>query len=381
MKKPIYFWQLCGVVVSALFFSGATILLIHEYIFNLQSVVETSVTSQPFAYQLPIVLAEQLPPPSIALPVLFSAITFTGDIMLARSVELSMKGNGSSYPFKNVLSLVASSAAVVANFESAIPRIHIQTPPTTMRFSVDPTYVPELRESGITHVSLANNHSLDYGQLGYENTVRVLTASGLVPFGHSTTLSTSSITYIQVGSTTVSILAIHTLFVSPSPLQLSTLIAYMKATSDIQLAYIHWGTEYQLVHDTTQMTLANYLVALGIDGIIGHHPHVVEDIQLVNNVPVFYSLGNFIFDQYFSEEVQKGLLVRLEITETELIYHLLPVTSLGSRSQPRLMTEIEQSDFLTKLAARSAPALSSSIKAGKLIFPRGLAVMPKNSII
>ncbi len=312
---------------------------------------------------------------------IFPTITFTGDIMLARSVELWMNNNGMDYPFSNVPALVSSSSAVVSNFESAISEIHVKTPPLAMRFSVDEKLIPALYKSGVTHVSLANNHSLDYGQSAYRNTRSVLAANNIVSFGHSTTLSTSSITYVKAGSTTVSIIAIHTLFVPPNPVILSNLVSYMKKTSDIQLAFIHWGTEYKSTHDTAQAALSNYLVTLGIDAIIGHHPHVVEDVQLIGDVPVFYSLGNFIFDQYFSVPVQNGLVLRLDIATSTLAFKLIPVTSIGTHGQPRAMNSTERETFLANLATKSAPALVNSIKAGNVILPIPLVKTTEDSII
>jgi poly-gamma-glutamate capsule biosynthesis protein CapA/YwtB (metallophosphatase superfamily) len=312
---------------------------------------------------------------------IFPAVTFTGDIMLARSVELLMTRNGGNFPFAHIPELAASSSAFISNFEAAIPLEHIPTPPYAMRFSVDKKYIEALHVSGVTHVSLANNHSLDYGQSAYTNTRQILQQNNIVSFGHSTTLSTSSITYIKAGSTTVSILAIHTLFVAPNPIVLSNLANYMKKTSDVQLAYVHWGTEYKNTHDTTQDALAKYLVTLGIDGIIGHHPHVVEDIQLIGTVPVFYSLGNFIFDQYFSTPVQQGLVIRLSFSNDSLTFNLIPVTSIDSHGQPRLMNETEKATFLANLAAKSAPTLSESIKTGKVISPLPLVKTVEDSMI
>ena len=106
----------------------------------------------------------------------------------------------------------------------------------------------------------------------------------------------------------------------------------------------------------------------GADAIIGHHPHVVQDIQVYQGVPVFYSLGNFVFDQYFSSAVQEGLLLKLTLTEAGANYELIPTTSIGSRSRPQLMSPYEREHFLTGLATRSAPKLRTQIHSGYLEF-------------
>ena len=379
MKPSLNYWVVGSYAAAGLFFAAIAGLLL----FSLFSTTATPITSTEQTTPLANLPQDQDEEEYLAATVsnVFPTITFTGDIMMARSVERWMNENGADYPFRNVAALAASSSAVVSNFEAAISEVHIPTPPLIMRFSVDQRFIPALRRSGVTHVSLANNHTLDYGQSAYRNTRAMLAANDIVSFGHSTTLSTSSITYIKAGSTTVSILAIHTLFVAPNPVILRDLVEYMKKTSDVQLAFIHWGTEYKPSHDAGQATLANYLVTLGIDAIIGHHPHVVEDVQLIGNVPVFYSLGNFIFDQYFSTPVQLGLVLRLDFTADNLVFTLLPVTSLDSHGQPRVMNDTEKATFLANLSLKSAPALAPNIKAGKVIVPLPLVKKSEDSMI
>jgi len=119
--------------------------------------------------------------------------------------------------------------------------------------------------------------------------------------------------------------------------------------------------------------LAQKLIVLGADAIIGHHPHVVEDIGLIDGVPVFYSLGNTIFDQYFSLAVQSGYSVNFFIRQQNLEFTLFPFTSIDNHSQPRPMKKGEQDLFLEELASKSNLSLRENIKQAKLIFPFELA--------
>jgi len=167
----------------------------------------------------------------------------------------------------------------------------------------------------------------------------------------------------------VSVLAFQTVYGQVATSTLAEVIGYMKRTSDVQIAYIHWGTEYEMTHTKAQAVLAEFLVSQGIDAIIGHHPHVVEDIQLVAGVPVFYSLGNFIFDQYFSTAVQEGLALRIEPGQSHSKFTLVPVTSIGTHAQPRVMSEPDRSSFLERLASTSDPVLKSAILQGEITIP------------
>jgi len=125
---------------------------------------------------------------------------------------------------------------------------------------------------------------------------------------------------------------------------------------------MHWGEEYQLVNSSSQQKLAHQLINNGADLIIGHHPHVVQSIEKYQGKLIFYSLGNFIFDQYFSKETQQGLAVGLEIHPDELTFNLFPLQI--NLSQPILMEQDKARDFLVKLAKRSDVQLVEEIKNG-----------------
>ncbi len=106
---------------------------------------------------------------------------------------------------------------------------------------------------------------------------------------------------------------------------------------------------------------------MGAEAVIGHHPHVVQDIELYKGVPIFYSLGNFIFDQYYSTEVQEGLWVEMEVAaDNSVEYTLKGVTSIGSWSAPRFMSAYENDVFLQTLAKKSTKSIYEQIESGKI---------------
>lgn len=294
-------------------------------------------------------------------------VYFTGDVMLARHVEI-LQRQGLLKPY-DFIRLFASSTAVFTNFESAMSEPHIPTASGVMRFSTASSNLAVLESLSITHASLANNHSRDYGKEGYVRTVSHLRSLGITPFGDAVSVGTSSLTYAAVGSTTIAVIGLHTLFVPPDKAVLQALLTDAKASSDFQFIYIHWGDEYQTTHNQAQASLAEWLVNEGADAVIGHHPHVVQDISLINGVPVFYSLGNFIFDQYFSEDVQVGLVLGLEVTDTTLNWRLYP-HSQCAKATPCLMDKKREASFLSGLANRSNEALYDQIMAKNIEIPR-----------
>lgn len=304
-------------------------------------------------------------------------INFTGDVMLGRDVERRLEGKDPSLLFSNLTFLKGEGIYTVGNFESAIPKIHIKTPNNTFRFSVASSTLPGLKQAGFTHFSLANNHTFDYGQPGFASTLSSMAEADITAFGHPSIVATSSVVVIPGTGVMVGVLAIHTLYGDPSSEELDTAFGVLDAQSDFKVAYIHWGDEYTSFPNNRQRALAKNLADRGIDLIIGHHPHVVQNIELVEGVPVLYSLGNLVFDQYFSEETQMGYIASFD-TETMLL-SLIPTETYTEKIKPRLLAGEEKTTFLTTLASSSDPILASQILNGEISLT--LATSQENGIM
>lgn len=309
------------------------------------------------------------------------SIVFTGDVLLARNVEHLMRQNGVAYPFQGVdFSSFAVDPYVIGNFESAVPEVHQQTKSGQIRFSVDSTHIPAVQLAGFTHFSLANNHTLDYGLAGYKNAWHTLSEAGTSPFGDPRGLSSQSIAVIETETKTVAIIALQLLQNLPSEHDIQAVMQYADSVSDMQILYVHWGDEYVLTNNQTQQIFAERFIRYGVDLIVGHHPHVVQNIERINDVLVFYSLGNYIFDQYDTTDTQQGLILVLNVAD-EASVDLLPVDSLGNLSQPRLMSTGDHADFLAALAARSDERLRTAIKAGNIPLYSSVATSTKMAMI
>ncbi len=315
-------------------------------------------------------------------PSQYQSIVFTGDMMLARNVEYLMETESPQYPFAALpLKKYFPNAAIVTNFEASIPKIHVETPPYHMRFSVEEGLLSVPATEGITHASLANNHSSDHGHEGYSNTIAALEGNNITPFGHYSEVTNDSVAFISLYDVTVSIIALHAVSEYPSLSDLEAVFKFMNVRSDVQLVYIHWGEEYKTLHRANDEKLAKSLVALGADAIIGHHPHVTQDIQLINGVPIFYSLGNFIFDQYFSQAVQEGYLLQLIIDGSDLGFEIIPISSVGTLSQPAVMHPKDYERFLSALATQSDSVLQTHILSGFIPLSLLVATSSKMAII
>ncbi len=290
-------------------------------------------------------------------------LVVVGDIMLARYVAEQMSKHGSDWPFRNTYDLL-NAGTVLGNFEAAIPTDYEPTPDYGMTLSVSTFDLAGLVASGVTHLSLANNHSYDDGQGGYENTLKQLGLRGFVVSGDPNLISTSSIDYVQLGDLQLAIININDTYHHPEDSEWLPVVSEAVRHSDLQMVYVHWGEEYELVHNDDQEKFAHALIDAGVDLIVGTHPHVVQDIEKYKNKLIFYSLGNFIFDQYFSDDVQKGLAIRVESIERQLKVTLIPVETMSVPTQPIIMMGDDRLSFLADLADRSQPSLVSEIATG-----------------
>ncbi len=349
--KHAFFSVLILILCSAIWFTNAT--------FEIGSYFNSS-----YGSVAQVISAEK----ELARMPVSSSLLFVGDVMLARDVEDYLRKYGSDYPFRLIEDTLWEHEYVIGNFEAAVPTVHAQTPDLTFQFSVASDYLTGLQLAGFTHLSLANNHTFDYGVDDFEHTRTALRNEGLVTFGHpNQATAEESVTSINTTIGEVALLSFNDIYEESNRTQAIATLSQFATTTIKQIVYVHWGSEYQLTHSRSQQLFAEDLIDAGADLIIGHHPHVVQDIDIYQGVPIVYSLGNFVFDQYFSDEVQTGLLVSASFGTSSALT-LMPVSSLGRRVSPYLLDGLERQNFLRELAARSTTDLQSAIMSGVIIF-------------
>lgn len=287
-----------------------------------------------------------------------------GDVMLARDVERRLQDKSPEYALGFIKDRLQADITLV-NFEGAIPAEHEPTENMEFKFSVSKNLLSVILNSGITHLSLANNHSLDFKEEGYKNTTEVLDRKGFVAGGHPVKISSSSVFTYKKNEKKVVIVNINATYSYPDVKNVLAVVPELEE-NDLLVAFIHWGEEYELDHNEKQSEFAHALVDGGFDLIVGHHPHVVQDIEKYKDSLIFYSLGNFIFDQYWQDDVQEGLLLSLEEDKNNWNIELVPVESKTERLQPREMIGEVRKRFLLELAERSENSLRSDITTGEL---------------
>lgn len=252
-------------------------------------------------------------------PVAELSILAFGDLMLDRDVEKQMYLHGSDYPFREIFGeqgLDAESFDILtANLEGPIvwaePR-HDLFP----QFAFDPVVVPKLlKDYSFDLLTLANNHTWDHGLRGWESTLDAIHSAGIATVGHPQNRFEGDIYETEINGISVAFMGI-TDVLKAFPVNWKAAkqkIQELDERHDFVILSIHWGKEYETESNLYQQDKAHGLVEAGVDLIIGHHPHVIQEVEYYQGVPIYYSLGNFIFDQYFSEAVQEGLALDIRL--------------------------------------------------------------------
>lgn len=236
-----------------------------------------------------------------------------GDLMLGRDVAAQMKDHGEDYPFREIFGSDAIDPfeydLVTANLEGPV----LHTPRRSdlfPMFAFDPEMTTKiLNQYGFNLLNLANNHTWDHGAVGWESTLGVLHEAGMSTVGHPKNLFEQDLYETEISGIKLGFIGI-TDVLKPFPVnweEAKKQISKLDQRNQFVVVMIHWGAEYKTSSSQRQQTKAHGLIDAGADLIIGHHPHVVQESEVYHGKQIYYSLGNFIFDQYFSAAVQEGL--------------------------------------------------------------------------
>ncbi len=256
-------------------------------------------------------------------------VLFVGDLMLDRNVARSAEEEGVAALFAtSTLELFKDADLRVANLEGTItnnPSI-ARRDNSILRFTFDPTIASEvLRLLGLEVVSLANNHALDFGEFGYDDTLAELEKLGIHAFGQPFNDKGRLSTTVMVKDKQLCFIGYHSLFASDYSAVVAE-IARLRPDCWRLVVVPHWGEEYVAVSNTAQQEAGHAFIDAGADLVIGAHPHVVQNVETYQGKGIFYSLGNFMFDQNFSWGTTHSLAVRADFYEDKIAFTLVPLT-------------------------------------------------------
>jgi len=273
-------------------------------------------------------------------------VLFVGDIMMDRYIRKQAEKFGYDFHFACATPTFKKYDFVVANFEGTVTNYPSVSYDKTLanynnfRFTIDPEALTALKNAGVNVVGVDNNHIYDYGKEGLDLTRQNILASGLNYFGdpldpnhHNLRLEKDGIAF--------NLVSFNEFFGSIDKTLKN--IGKAKGTGDLQnvatfnheptIIFSHWGDEYVPTPDRVK-NWAHLFIDNGADLIIGMHPHVVQETETYQNKFIAYSLGNFLFDQYFSPEVQKGGAVEMILDKDGIVSTRFLNVSLDEQRRP-----------------------------------------------
>jgi poly-gamma-glutamate synthesis protein (capsule biosynthesis protein) len=286
-----------------------------------------------------------------------------GDLLLDRYIKLYIDRNSPDYPFENLKEILAGNDIVLANLEGSFtdfaPR---PLDPNNTSFTFDPALAAMLKRHHFNVLNLANNHVQDFGRAGFEQSQNYLSENGIDYFGDYYNESGALIK--EINGRKIAFVGYHSL---DDPATESTIekIKQAREIADYIIVYTHWGAEYQNDFSKSQQAAGREFIDAGADAVLGSHPHVIQPVEIYKNKAIFYSLGNFLFDQIFSFEVRHGLGVKITFASNKIEYEMISTQMKNFQVVPP--DEAAKTMILQNLSAKSVASddIKSQISSGK----------------
>jgi hypothetical protein len=320
--------------------------------------------------ETPLPTATLQPSPTVE-PI--TTLLFTGVIVPARCVQAAIDESGNpDAPYEEVSGLINEADLAVGTLNATIS----DYPPHT---GCVPTYVlvgnaenaDALARAGFDVMSVATNHIkncglTNCGDRAFLDTLDNLRRVGILPVGagmnHAEAMKPVVVTVNGIRFGIVSLGQIEPMAFAGEDKpgiailnkeNLEAAMAEVKKISDVVIAMPHWGPEDMAVPNWIQRNLAQELVDAGADVVVGNHTHVVQGIQEINGVPVFYGLGNFVFDQTWADDHQQGVILLLKFKGKEYQgYELIP-THVDGDGRVHIAGEAEAGEIMERIESAS----------------------------
>ena len=267
-------------------------------------------------------------------------IVITGDILLDRGVRQEINKYGVDHLFSDgVDSIFRSAQVVVGNLECPATKI-VSPVQKLFIFRGEPEWLQALQRHGITHLNLANNHSIDQGREGLMDTKRNISGAGMVPIGAGSNMEEAS-QPVLLTSSPRNVWLVPSLrlalenyayltdkpCVSQEPMDsLLNRVHRLRKTDStaVIIVSLHWGGEHTLQPVNSQRWDAHQLIRAGADVLVCHHTHTLQTIEEFQGKKIYYSIGNFIFDQHKPLNA-KACIVKLKVSSHDVETETIPI--------------------------------------------------------
>jgi poly-gamma-glutamate capsule biosynthesis protein CapA/YwtB (metallophosphatase superfamily) len=282
-------------------------------------------------------------------------VSVVGDVMLGRTPHrIMVEQNDWTAPFPLVADELQRGDLTIGNLECAITDSFAPpADPSTFSFMTFTDAVEGLEFAGFHALSGANNHAMDFGVVGVQDTTEALEAAGIQHFGAGNNLEEArepcllehdGVTFGFLGYDAISM---HYAGATDESGGVAPMIReYVEEdirrtrdVADVVIPYFHWGIEYTLTPTEGDRQMAHAAVDAGADLVLGGHPHWVQGMEIYNDTAIFYSTSNFVFDQEWSFETKQGFVLHLIFDGTSLAgYRVVPVL-IEDFHRPRIVED------------------------------------------
>ncbi len=288
-------------------------------------------------------------------------------IIIAGDFFVSKNFQGQDLIDKSMLSLFAKADYRIVNLEAPVTDVKaknkiLKTGPHLC--TSEATTVPLLKQLKIDMVTLANNHILDYGENGLKDTFKVLKKEQIAFVGAGNNLKEAAKPYIiEKEGVKIAILNFaenewanaSEMSAGANPMDIidnARQIKHAKLQADFVFVIVHGGHEYYNLPSPQMQKQYRFYTEQGADIVIGHHTHCVSGNEIYKGVPIYYSLGNFLFTmQSFYDDWFKGLVLKVEIKKGKLFAQLHPVKQQEKTFSFSLLKNEEKQDFLIRISS------------------------------
>jgi len=292
-------------------------------------------------------------------------LLFAGDIYLSNHVlnAYDRAGGISGVLDEGLRAEIAGADLFIANQEFPFSDRGTPAPDKQFTFRLPTSRIRVLQEIGPDVVTLANNHTLDYGQEALLDTCMVLDEAGIVRIGAGSNLEEAKKAEIlEVKGKKIGFLAASRVYPGASwaaapgrpgmmstydPAMLLAEIRALRPLCDYLVVYVHWGIERNTTPEAYQKTMGRQYIDAGADLVVGSHPHVLQGIEYYKGKPILYSLGNFVF----GSSIPETMLAKLTIGEAGIGLKLIPAVSSGGYTKQ--MDAGKQADFFSRMEGLS----------------------------
>lgn len=352
-----------GVIIAiALFLAGSLIYAVLRPEENNASSIDADKVYDDLSEKTEEPLELPMPNPEISI-----TISVVGDCTLgtdenfnySRSLNAYYEKNGPEYFLKNVKSIFEADDLTIANLEGTFTDLKTRAD-KTYAFKGPAEFVKILTSGSVEAVTLANNHSRDYGTQSLTDTRNTLDAAGVVHFGYDVT-KVVDVKGVKVGLVGIYELIDHT----GRAQQVKDNIAKVKSEgAEIIIVIFHWGIERDAAPNSHQTMLGRLAIDEGADLVCGHHPHVLQGIETYKGKNIVYSLGNFCFGGNSNPSDKDTMIFQQTFTITkdglkeDNVTNVIPCSLSSERNrnnyQPTPATGSEAERIMKKIKDRSA---------------------------